>query len=201
MSTPLGSSWRSRCLESSLQEVSSQKAAGKRRAVFAGRADRARTRTPSARIGSDGMCCESGRAPEARGLKPVALEQADAVPQPGGSMSVRPHRPVPWQPLDARAAGACHVLGRAHERAKERTPEHPLEHLRTLPERAGRENSASVVRGVMAPQQRSASRPATGCVERGNRPRIRVFGLEGRDGCLSVWRVAARSPWTAGRRP
>ena len=58
--------------------------------------------------------------------------------------------------------------------------------LRTLLERAGRENSARVVRGVMAPQQRSASRPATGCVERGNRPRIRVFGLEGRDGCLSV---------------
>ena len=39
---------------------------------------------------------------------------------------------------------------------------------RTLLERAGRENSASVVRGVMAPQQRSASPPATGCVERGN---------------------------------
>lgn len=132
------------------------------------------------------MCCESGRAPEARGLKSVALEQANAVPQPGGSMSVRPHRPVPWQPLDARVAGACHVHGRAHERAKERTPEHPLEHLRTLLERAGRENSASVVRGVMAPQQRSASPPATGCVEWGNRPRIRVFGLEGRDGCLSV---------------
>ena len=198
MSTPLGSSWRSRCLESSLQAVSSQQSEGRRKAEGSIRGASGSGENTDARVLELALTgcvvrAEERPKPEARG--PGAGQRCSSAWR--FDVGQAPQAGFSWQPLDARAAGTCHVLGRAHER----TPEHPLEHLHTLLERAGRENSASVVRGVMAPQQRSASRPATGCVERGNRPRIRVFGLEDRDGCLSVWRVAARSPWTAGRRP
>ena len=180
MSTPLGSSWRSRCLESSLQAVS-RKAEGSIRGA-SGSGENTDARVLELALTGCVVRAEERPKPEAR--SPGAGQRCSSAWR--FDVGQAPQAGFSWQPLDARAAGACHVHGRDHERAKERTPEYSLEHLRTLLTRAGWENSASVVRGVMAPQQRSASPPATGCVERGNRPRIRVFGLEGRDGCLSV---------------